>query len=89
VDHSFPVDDLRAELTRLLDASALWDKRVGLLQVTDAKERTIELRALVSARNSSEAFDLRCYVRENLLKYINGHMPETLPLIRLKNEANK
>lgn len=89
VDHSFPVDDLRGELTRLLNASELWDKRVGLLQVTDAKERTIELRALVSAGNSSQAFDLRCYIRENLLKYINGHMPEHLPLIRLKNEENK
>jgi small-conductance mechanosensitive channel len=89
VDYSFPVDDLRTELTRLLNASELWDKRLGLLQVTDAKERTIELRALVSARNSSQAFDLRCYIRENLLKYINGHMPDNLPLIRLKNEENK
>jgi small-conductance mechanosensitive channel len=79
VDYTLPVDDLRSELTRLLELSALWDKRVGILQVTDAKERTMELRALVSARNSSQAFDLRCYIRENLVKYIQEHNPESLP----------
>jgi len=34
---------------------------------------------LMSARNSSDAFDLRCYIRENLLKYITAHMPQNLP----------
>jgi small-conductance mechanosensitive channel len=84
VDYSFPVEGLRGELTRLLNASDLWDKRVGILQVTDAKEKTVELRALVSARNSSQAFDLRCYIRENLLKYINQNMADSLPQNRLQ-----
>lgn len=79
VDYTFPVEKLRSELTRLLQASPLWDERVGIIQVTDAKEKTIELRALVSARNSSQAFDLRCYIRENLLKYISENMAESLP----------
>jgi len=82
VDYTFPVDSLREELNRLLKTSRLWDKRVGVLQVTDSKEHTIELRALMSARNSSEAFDLRCYVRENLLKYITATMPDSLPQTR-------
>lgn len=72
VDPTFSVDGLRAELERLLVASNLWDGRVGLLQVTDIRETVVELRALVSARNSSEAFDLRCYVREHLLIYISA-----------------
>jgi small-conductance mechanosensitive channel len=79
VDYTFPVDELRTELTRLLQNTELWDKRVGILQVTDAKERTMELRALVSAPNSSKAFDLRCYIRENLIKYIQGRLPDSLP----------
>lgn len=82
VDYSFPVEALRGELNRLLESTDMWDKRVGILQVTDSKEHTIELRALMSARNSSIAFDLRCYIRENLLKYINENMPESLPLQR-------
>ena len=87
VDYTFSVDRLRVELTRLLEATPMWDKRVGILQVTDAKEHTMELRALVSAKNSSTAFDLRCYIRENLLKYISENMPQSLPVTRyIKSE---
>jgi hypothetical protein len=89
VDYTFPVDGLREELNRLLKTTKLWDKRVGILQVTDAKEHTIELRALVSARNSSQAFDLRCYIRENLLKYISESMPQNLPVTRYQKSGKQ
>jgi small-conductance mechanosensitive channel len=90
VDYTISVDDLRNELGRLLKTTKLWDKRVGILQVTDAKEHSIELRALVSARNSSDAFDLRCYIRENLLKYVSETMPQSLPQTRYhRSEAEK
>ena len=85
MDYSIQVDKLRTELIRILDTTPLWDKRVGILQVTDAREQTIELRALVSARNSSQAFDLRCYVRENLIKYISENEPQSLPQKRYQN----
>lgn len=83
VDPTFSVDALRAELERLLAVSNLWDGRVGILQVTDIKETVVELRALVSARNSSEAFDLRCYIREHLLKFIGAHAADGLPKTRV------
>jgi len=87
-DYSLPVDELRVELTRLLELNELWDKRVGILEVTDVKEQTMEIRALVSARNSSQAFDLRCYVRENLVKYIREKVPGSLPQKRLSGDFN-
>ena len=68
--------------TRLLHLSPLWDKKVDVLQVTDTKETTIEIRALMSARNSGEAFDLRCYVRENLIAFIEKNYPDSLPRTR-------
>ncbi|MGF7078324.1 mechanosensitive ion channel family protein [Mucilaginibacter sp. UYCu711] len=84
VDYTLPVDELRTELTRLLNESPLWDKRVGILQVTDSKGNgTMELRALVSAANSSDAFDLRCYIRENLLKYVQQQHITALPQKRI------
>jgi small-conductance mechanosensitive channel len=90
VDYTFPVDELRTELTRLLKGNKLWDKRVGGLQVTDSREHTIELRALMSARNSSDAFDLRCQIRESLLKYVSENLPDHLPQTRyLRNEMDK
>ena len=82
LDYTVPIEEVRQELTRLLNSSTLWDRRVNVLQVTDAKERTIELRALMSAKSSGEAFDLRCYVRENLIKFIDTNYPDSLPKMR-------
>lgn len=81
-DYTLPVEAVRNELTRLLENNVLWDGRVNVLQVTDAKEKTMELRALMSAANSSQAFDLRCYVRENLVTFIQKNYPDSLPKTR-------
>jgi small-conductance mechanosensitive channel len=79
VDYTTPVQPVRDELTRLLKENKLWDGRVNALQVTNISERTVELRALMSARNSGQAFDLRCYVRENLLRFITSNYKDALP----------
>jgi small-conductance mechanosensitive channel len=81
-DYSVPVDPVRKELERLVTNHPLWDKRVVNLMVTNTSERAIELRALVSASNSSAAFDLRCFVRENLVAFIQSEFPGALPRIR-------
>ncbi|SEW52672.1 Small-conductance mechanosensitive channel [Chitinophaga arvensicola] len=82
MDYTVPVDQLRTEFERLLDLSPLWDKRAKALQVTNTSERTIEVRTLMSAANSGNAFDLRCYIRENLIKYVREHHPDGLPKTR-------
>ncbi len=82
-DYAVPFDALRDELTRLLEASPLWDKRVNVLQVTDAKERTVEIRALMSAEDSPTAWDLRVYVREGLITFLQENYPESLPRTRV------
>ncbi|MBC7830228.1 MAG: mechanosensitive ion channel family protein [Chitinophagaceae bacterium] len=86
-DYTLPIDPLRAELTRLLNESKYWDGRVNTLQVTDATENTIQVRALMSARNSGDIFELRCYVRENLIKFINDNFAASLPKNRTIIEA--
>ncbi len=87
VDYSVPVDAIRAELDRLVKDSKLWDGKVSLVQVTNATERAVEIRALVSARNSSDAWDLRCLVREKLVAFVQVNYPEALP--RLRAELNR
>jgi len=79
VDYTVPIEAMRARLKEVVQASALWDKDVVNLQVTDATEHTVELRAIVSARNSSDAWDLRCLVREQLIRFLQEHYPEALP----------
>jgi small-conductance mechanosensitive channel len=85
-DYTMPVEPLRQELTRLLQESPLWDGRVNVLQVTDAKEYTLELRALMSASSSPKAWDLRVYVREKLIGFIQREYPECLPRTRVSLE---
>jgi small-conductance mechanosensitive channel len=87
LDYTVPLDALRMELTRLLESNPLWDKRINVLQVTNTTERTIEVRALMSASSSGNAFDLRCDVREGLIKYIHAHYPGSFPLTRAVVEA--
>lgn len=82
VDYSIPVDELRAELTRIVKNSPLWDGKVCGLQVTNLSERTMELRCLMSSRNSGENFDLRCIVREKMIAHIREHYPDAFPTTR-------
>jgi small-conductance mechanosensitive channel len=82
VDYTTPIDHLRTELTRILHASPFWDGRVNALQVTDAKEHTLEVRALASAANASMAWELRCEIRERLVAFMQEQHPENLPRLR-------
>ncbi|UOQ50891.1 mechanosensitive ion channel family protein [Hymenobacter cellulosivorans] len=81
-DYTVPVDALRAELRRILEVHPLWDKRVCVLHVTDAKERTLELRALVSAASAGDVWELRCAVREQLITFLQREYPGSLPRTR-------
>lgn len=89
-DYTVPLSPLREELKRLLTGSPLWDNDVGIIQVTEASEQTMELRVLVSARNSGEAFDLRAMVREGLIDFLQKEYPDALPKIRIvKNKIEE
>ena len=79
VDYRAPVGVIRDKLAEIVKNSKNWDGRVVNLQVTDAKEDTIELRCLMSARSAGQAFDLRCEVREQLIDFLQKHHPEALP----------
>ena len=82
-DYTMPVAALRDELTRLLEANPMWDRKVNVLQVTDAREYTLEIRALMSASSSPRAWDLRVHVREKLIEFIQREYPECLPKTRV------
>ncbi|MGY3215058.1 mechanosensitive ion channel family protein [Mucilaginibacter sp. HD30] len=83
VDYTCPVEDVRGELNRLLAETSLWDKRLGILQVSDARETTMELKVIVSAADSSKIGDLRAYLREKLLQFIQQNHAGALPRIRV------
>jgi small-conductance mechanosensitive channel len=82
MDYTVPLPELRKELDRILENSAKWDQKVKGIQVTEARERTLEVRVLVSAANASAAWDLRCEVREKMIEFIRENYPEALPRFR-------
>jgi small-conductance mechanosensitive channel len=79
VDYAADVPKIRERLERVVQESKLWDGAVVNLQVVDTNARTMELRALVSARNAPQAWDLRCEMREKLVAFLQAEMPEALP----------
>src|SRR5579863_2945328 len=85
-DYSVPVEEVRQELLAILQSSPLWDKRVWGLQVTNTTDRSVELRALMSAADGGKAFDLRCYVREKMLQFLQEKYPRSLPRVRAELE---
>src|SRR5690606_36156130 len=82
-DFTVPVVELRQKLTQLLESNSLWDGDVNVLQVTDLKQEVMEIRCLMSCRNSGEAFDLRCYIREKMVDFIKTSYPESLSQTRV------
>lgn len=87
VDFTVPLDGMRAELDRLLSGSDLWDGRVGVLQVTDAVGGHLRVRMLVSAANAGALFDLRCAVREGMVRWLQRTNPGALPRWRVEQFA--
>ncbi|NVJ28736.1 mechanosensitive ion channel family protein, partial [Myxococcus sp. AM011] len=86
VDYSTDVDAVRGELRRIVeqDARHLWDGRLQSVVVLEAQDRTLTVRALVSAANPDKLFDLRALVRERLVGFLRAH-PEWLPFTRTES----
>ncbi|MBX3263863.1 MAG: mechanosensitive ion channel [Labilithrix sp.] len=84
VDWRLPIDDVRRELDRILEGHALWDGRTKTVCVTNTTDRTIEVRVLVSAANSSDLWGLRIHVREHIVAWLRDHEGgKYLPRVRV------
>jgi small-conductance mechanosensitive channel len=86
-DYHLPVNELRAEFDRYVEAHQAWDKRKKSLVITDAKETSMQLRALVSATDPDKLWTLRCDVREALITYVQEKHAAHLVKTRLVVQA--
>ncbi|MDH3414224.1 MAG: mechanosensitive ion channel family protein [Gammaproteobacteria bacterium] len=82
VDYTMPIEPLRQELDRILSRSQYWDGKLRSILVTDAKEHTLEVRAMATAADGDQAWFLRCEIREKLVEFIRKNYPESLPRLR-------
>ena len=87
LDPAAGVDPLRAEFERLIESHPLWDGRVQKLQVTETSAEAKEVRLLMSAKDASALFDLRCDVREDLLGWLSENQPAAFVRTRIENSG--
>lgn len=83
-DYSVPIEDLRTAFDRFLEETPLWDRKAKVLQVVECTEKSMQLRLLMTAKNSPTAWDLRCFIREKMLVFIQENYPNSLPKTRLE-----
>lgn len=81
-DYTLPVDEIRKEFDRILNRTELWDKQIKNVQISDCDDHSMTVRFLMTAINSPMAWDLRCYVREELIRFVQEKYPKALPVTR-------
>lgn len=87
-DYTCPIPSLREELTRILKTTDLWDGKVNVLPVTEFTPQAMQIRALMSASDSGKLWDLRCYVREKMIDFLQQKYPQCLPKQRIAELQN-
>ncbi|MFF3482508.1 mechanosensitive ion channel family protein [Streptomyces sp. NPDC002701] len=81
LDHSAPVELMRDKLRDILRECPAWDGRDYGLAVTDSTPSTMEVRALVTAKDADDVWTVRVTVREQMLRWLTAHHPYALPRV--------
>ncbi|MCB2413253.1 mechanosensitive ion channel family protein [Demequina sp. TTPB684] len=74
---------MRDHLKEVLDETPLFDGRTSVLQVTGATGGSVRVRVLVTAKDAPTLWDLRCYVREAMVLWVQAEMPDAAPTQRV------
>ena len=85
LDPATRIGPIRAEFERQIADNPRWDRRVQVVQVTETTRDAIEVRLLMSAKDSPTLFDLRCDIREGMLEWLADHQPAAFARLRLMN----
>ena len=83
VDPATKLDPIRAKFMELVEANPRWDGRVKHMQVTELQRDAIEVRFLMTAKDSPTLFDLRCDIREALIQWLADEMPHAIARTRV------
>ncbi len=87
VDHSAPVELMREKLRDILRGCPAWDGRACGLVVTDSTPNTIQVRALVTAKDADDIWTVRVTVREEMIRWLAESHPYALPRVNTADAA--
>ncbi|MEU7469727.1 mechanosensitive ion channel domain-containing protein [Streptomyces sp. NPDC044984] len=81
LDHSAPLEAMRDKLRDILRECPAWDGRAYNLNVTDSTPSTMEVRALVTAKDADDIWTVRVEVREQMIRWLTAEHPYALPRV--------
>ncbi|WP_414930536.1 mechanosensitive ion channel family protein [Streptomyces sp. SHP 1-2] len=81
LDHTAPLDAMRERLRDILRDCPAWDGRTYNLTVTDTTPNTMQVRALVTAKDADDIWTVRVHVRERMIRWLAEHHPHALPRV--------
>ncbi|WP_406377785.1 mechanosensitive ion channel family protein [Streptomyces sp. NBC_00197] len=81
LDHSAPVEAMRGKLRDILRECPAWDGRDYGLAVTDTTPNTLQVRALVTAKDADDIWTVRVTVREQMMRWLTEQHPYALPRV--------
>ncbi|MGW3357846.1 mechanosensitive ion channel family protein [Streptomyces bungoensis] len=87
LDHSAPIDAMREKLRDILRQCQAWDGRAYGLQVTDTTPNTIQVRALVTAKDADDIWTVRVAVREQMITWLSTEHPYALPRVNTSDSV--
>ncbi|CAM5518807.1 Mechanosensitive ion channel OS=Streptomyces tendae OX=1932 GN=GUR47_12170 PE=4 SV=1 [Streptomyces tendae] len=78
---------MRERLRDLLRECPAWDGRSYNLTVTDTTPTTMEVRALVTAKDADDIWTVRVAVREGMIRWLADEHPYALPRVNTAGAA--
>ncbi|MER6147026.1 mechanosensitive ion channel family protein [Streptomyces hirsutus] len=81
LDHRAPLDAMRDRLRDILRECPAWDGRAYNLTVVETTPSTIQVRALVTAKDAGDIWTVRVEVREQMIRWLAEQHPYALPRI--------
>ncbi|WP_063753082.1 mechanosensitive ion channel family protein, partial [Streptomyces resistomycificus] len=87
VDHGAPVEAMRDKLRDILRECPAWDGRAYGLDVTDTTPNTMQVRALVTAKDADDIWTVRVTVREQMINWLATYHPYALPRVNTADAA--
>lgn len=87
LDHTAPIEAMREKLRDILRECPAWDGRAHGLVVTDTTPNTIQVRALVTAKDADDIWTVRVTVREQMVTWLCAEHPYALPRVNTADAA--
>ncbi|MFE0904138.1 mechanosensitive ion channel family protein [Streptomyces rochei] len=87
LDHTAPLDLMRERLRDILRECPAWDGRDYNLTVTDSTPNTMQVRALVTAKDADDIWTVRVTVREGMIRWLADEHPYALPRVNTADAA--